>query len=438
MKSFEKNIEVAVFNPLVLEVVCAGNSTPTISWIKDKLPLVDSERIKLSSEALPGEQMLHRLVIDSSLNEDEGNYIAKVKNPLGELTAQTKVDILFAPKFVKELAAEYMVKEHEVAKFMAEISANPKAEITWCKKVDNEDTARLSTNEKFKLEEQKNNALLTMKDALLKDSGVYVCTARNKIGEATTETKLNVCVPPKFFKQPDTNTEVEITKEYSTSCVIRGFPIPDIKFVEAESQKVLVALDDGLVDVKSNVISDTEVECFLTIRSVTLDTPVTYECVATNIVGEVKCKFEMKLIKKPDFVKKPDEVISLQLNKDIVLECGVSAAPNAAISWWKDGKKLSASKRLLITELKEDTPKSKVNIHKAYSLRILSATKEDSGVYEVVAVNKLGEERCSSTLTIEYAPLIVKDLKAKEKAVEDNSFTYAISVKGCPKPNINW
>ena len=96
---------------------------------------------------------------------------------------------------------------------------------------------------------------------------------------------------------------------------------------------------------------------------------------------------------------------------------------------------MAASKRVLITETKPATP---VNYQKSYSLKILSATKEDSGVYEIVAINKLGEVRCSSELTIEFAPVITKDLKPKEKATEDSAFKYEVSAKGCPKPQVKW
>lgn len=428
-------MEAEANGPLVLELICTGNPTPSITWTKDRKPVADSESTVLSSQAIEGtNQTSYKLTVASSKSEDGGAYVAKVKNFLGEASAQTKVDILYKPVFVKELVTELNVKENDTFKFQSEVDAYPKAEITWYKKVDSEET-KIVNDAKFKAEELKNNANLTIKGALLKDTAVYIVKAKNKIGEVQSESKFNVCVPPKFLKAADASTEVEIGKDFTVSGVVRGLPLPEIKFLDTATGQALAATEDGSVDIKTTSTSETEVEFTLLIKSITESTSMNYECIATNTVGECKSKVDIKMTKPPQFVTKPEEVISLTLGKDVLLTCTVSSAPNATVSWFKDGKKLSASKRILITEIKEPvvTPNQK-----SYSLKIVSATKEDSGSYSVTAVNKLGDATAPSDLTIEYAPIITKDLKPKEKTSEDSSFKYEISVKGCPKPKITW
>lgn len=434
VKAFDKVIETEENTPLVLEVTVTGNTQPKVTWVKDRKTLEESDQLKITSEALSNNQVLHRLTIASALNTDAGAYTAKAKNPLGEVSCATKVEILYKPVFTKELAPEISVKEHDTVKFTTEVNANPKADISWYKKTESEEV-KITNDAKFKADEQKLTANLTLKDALLKDAETYVVIAKNKCGESRCECKLSIGVPPKFFKTPDASTEVEIGNGFTTSCVLRGLPLPDIKFVNNEDKSEVQATEDGSVEIKSNKIGDTEVEFTLSIKAVGETTPTSMECVAFNSIGKAASKVEIKKTRKPVLVKKPEEVMSLQIGKDVVLECTVLAAPNATISWFKDSKKLSASKRLLIAEVKEATP---VANQKTYSFKIISATKEDSGVYEVVAVNKLGEARASSDLTIEFAPIITKDLKPKEKAVEDNTFKYEVSAKGCPKPTIAW
>jgi len=411
-------------------VLCTGNPLPSIAWTKDRRPLDESDSVQLTTETLADtKQVLHRLSFTAVSSADAGAYTAKVKNALGEASASGKLEVLYKPVFVRALAPETNVKEKDLVKFSTEVQANPKADIAWYKKTS-EGEVKISNDAKFKADEQKAVSNLTLKDALLTDAVTYVCVARNKVGECRSETKLNICVPPKFFRVPEASSEVEINSDLTVSCVVRGLPVPQIKFIDMRTKEELVVSDETGVEVKSSSVGETEVEFTLSLKAVHPDrTPGSIECVAWNPAGEAKAKMEVKVLRKPEFVKRPDEVISLQLGKDVALECSVVAAPNATLAWFKDGKKLSASKRVLIGEDKQA---------KTYFCRLVAAVKEDSGVYEVVATNKLGECRASSDLTIEYAPVITKDLKAKEKASEDSVFRYEVSAKGCPKPSVAW
>ncbi len=138
IKSFDKQVEAQAENPLVLEVICTGNPLPTISWTKERKAVEEDENLKLTSEILAGGQVLHRLTSFACSSSDAGNYAVEAKNPLGKATAATKVDILHKPLFKKELSDMY-VKEKDTVKLTAEIEANPKAEVTWLKKIDTEE-----------------------------------------------------------------------------------------------------------------------------------------------------------------------------------------------------------------------------------------------------------------------------------------------------------
>jgi len=434
VKAFNPVEEATAETPVCLELLCTGNPLPTIAWTKDRKPLEKLDNINLTSEVLnDSKQIVHRLTISSVTSGDAGVYSAKIKNTLGEATANGKLEVLYKPVFVKELAAETFIKEKDLVKLTTDIQANPKAEVTWYKKTNDtteSSETKITNDAKLKADEQKTVNNLTIKDALLTDAVTYICVAKNKVGESRTQTKLNICVPPKFLRVPEANNEIEINKDLTAVCVVRGLPVPLIKFIDLKTKEELAADEETGVEVKSIPVGDTEVEFTLNLRGVNTEkTPASLECIAFNSVGEAKAKMEIKVIRKPEFVVRPAEVISLQIGKDVLLECSVVASPNATFSWFKDGKKLSASKRVITGEDKQ----TKTNF-----CRIVSAVKEDSGSYEVVATNKLGECRASSDLTIEYAPIITKDLKAKEKALEDQTFKYEVSAKGCPKPTVAW
>lgn len=374
---------------------------------------------------------LFQLIIKNCKLEDSGQYIAKIKNSMGEATTQTKFNVLYGPKFVKNLNNEYLVKEHDTAKISAEIVANPKADVSWAKEINN-DIVPISQNERIKLEQQQNISSLILKDSQLSDSGEYMCIAKNKINEVQSKTKLMVAIPPAFKLQPESNKEVELDQNIDIKCVVRGLPLPKLKLIDTKNQIEKISKDDEII-IQESVLSETEIEYTFTFVSIKPDSPSSYECKAINQIGEATSKFSLNIIRKPEFIKKLDELISLQEKSEIILNAVVFASPDATISWFKDNNKLSASKRIQIID-----DKSKIQGPKSYSLKIPAPTKEDAGSYEIVAINKLGEARCASIVNIEFGPIIVKDLKSQEKGIDGKEFIFECSFKANPKPEIKW
>jgi hemicentin len=401
--------------------------------IKDKIQIAETdERIKLTSVTNETNDFTYNLTIENCNRDDAGSYTAKLKNPLGEITTQTKLNVLYAPKFNKQLNDETNIKEKDTTKLTAEVVANPKPDIIWSKQMG-ETTEEITANDRFKIEAAQNNVSLTIKEPLLDDSATYMCTAKNKIGEAITKTKLNVSMIPKFTQTPDANKEVIVGEDVELKCVAKGFPLPLLQFINVED-KTLIESVENKNEIKTTNISDQEVEYILLIKSIDINSYNRFECKATNIAGEAKCTFNLNITSKPEFTKKPDEFLNLTQNSDLLVECAVLANPDAKLTWSKDGTKINPSKRILITEIKGE----KGVKEKTYSMKILAAVKEDAGTYEIVATNKLGEAQCATTVVVEYPPIIVKDLKPKEKAVEGNSFEFECTIRGNPKPDITW
>ena len=428
----EANIEIVENKVCTLEFVASGIPLPTVQWIKDKVILVENERIVLQIEAIP-DRATYRLIIQNCKTEDSGQYTAKIKNILGEATTQTKLNVLYGPKFVKSLLPEYNIKEHEGTKLTTEVIANPKADISWFKRESAENIGEpLRTSDKFKVEAQQNTNSLSLKDTLITDAGDYICMAKNIINEAVSLAKISVGVPPKFLQPPEIVKEVEMGADTRFKCTIRSNPLPQVQFIKLTDQTA-VSNECESFSIQSIQLNDYEVEYIFSVKAVSPTTCTTFECKASNVAGDVNAKFGMNVIHKPEFFKTPDECINLIESKEIIINCQVLAWPDATLAWFKDGVKINQSKRIQFID-----DKSKTQGVKSYSMKILSANKEDAGSYEIVATNKLGEVRCGFRVLIEYAPIIVKDLKAKEKCVEDSSFVFECAVKGFPKPEIKW
>ncbi len=394
--------------------------------------------MKITAEATESNLTTFKLTTDFCKSEDSGQYIAKVKNLLGEATTQAKLNVLFGPKFLNELPAELNVKEHDTTKLATEIIANPKAEISWFKKeVNGENGEPLKTGDKFKIDSQQvpgslqTNLALSVKDSLLSDSGEYFCIAKNAISEAGSLSKVNVAIPPNFIQAPEPSKEVEIGQDLQFKCVLKAFPAAQVQFVQ--NQKVLESSEEGPFVIQANQLNETDVEYTFTVRSVPADAAPDFLCKATNAGGDATAKFSLCIIRKPEFIKKPDECVNLVEGKEILVDVQVQAWPDATLAWFKDGVKIAPSKRIQFVD-----EKPKVQGMKAYSMKFVAANKDDAGSYEIVATNKLGEARCSFNVLCDYAPVISKDLKAKEKAIENSQFVFECTVKGFPVPEITW
>lgn len=399
--------------------------------MKEKNKLEENEHYKIQVDYNDSNEIIYKLTIINCKKEDVGQYIAKVKNPLGEVTTQSKLNILYGPTFLKELATEYLVKEHEVTKMTVEITGNPKPEVTWAKEVNSELLPISIPDDRIKIEQQQNLYSLTIKDSLLKDACDYICVAKNTISEVSSKAKVNITIPPKFLVQPESNKEVELGQNIELKCTLRGFPLPEIKLFDSKNQEK-ISKEDELV-ISSNILNETEVEYIFSFISINSDTSSSYECKATNKAGEVNVKFNLNILRKPEFIKQPDELIRLLENSELLLSVIVFASPDATIAWFKDSNKLSASKRIQLVD-----DKSKTAGPKTFSLKIPSANKDDVGLYEMVATNKLGEARVKSTVTVEFGPVIVKDLKAKERGTEGKEFAFEAIIKAIPQPEVKW
>ncbi len=343
---------------------------------------------------------------------------------------------MYGPKFIKELEKEYNTKEHDQTKLIAEIDANPKPEINWYKKSeDNATDMVLKSNDKLKLESQPNLASALIKDILMQDAGIYVCAAKNKISEAVSIANLNVFMPPKFIKSPEASTEIELGASIEFKFIIKSYPSAALKFISSSDQSLIESSDDGQYTISSSKTNDYEDEYTFKLSSVTPETPISFECKASNTVGEALSKFSLNVTRKPEFITKPlDEIILIE-SKETLIECSVLASPEATLTWIKDGVKLAQNKRIQFIEDKSSKyPKSK-----SHTMKILSASKDDFGTYEIIASNKLGEASCTFKTLVEYPPQVIKDLRAKEKCVdEDDTFLYECTIKGSPKPQIKW
>lgn len=127
----------------------------------------------------------------------------------------------------------------------------------------------------------------------------------------------------------------------------------------------------------------------LLIKSLELSDQGVYLCKASNSVGTATFNTELRVIKKPNFVKIL-EPVSAAVNDPLRLECQVDEDIGVAITWTRDGKKvhqsmdckLSFEDKMAMVEI----PKSKL---------------KDSGKYVCMATNEAGSSSCEAMVSVQ-------------------------------------
>ncbi len=397
--------------------------------IKDKQIISENENTLISVNNSILDHNIFKLQIKNF--DTEGIITCKIKNIFGEVSSQTKVNVLKGPIFLKRPDTEYNLKLHDVAKLFVEVNGVPKPDICWFKMKDSQ-YELIVDNEKYKIDNQKQLNYLTIKDLSLDDTLNYMCSAKNSISEATTETHLKVFIEPEFLLYPQSITDAKIGENLELNFKVMGFPLPEITLLDKLEQRIIEYNSDPNYEILIENISTTEKDFKIVIKSVSVCTIHSYECIAKNTIGHCKIMFDISILKRPEFISLPTKNLNLVQNSDILIESKVSSNPDASITWFKDDSEIISSKKILISETKFK------NFEKLLSLKISGANKDDSGSYMIVAKNKIGEEKCSTNVLVEYAPIIIKDLKKKEKISEESSFRFECIITGNPIPDVKW
>ncbi|KAK1166192.1 hypothetical protein AOXY_G12747, partial [Acipenser oxyrinchus oxyrinchus] len=183
---------------------------------------------------------------------------------------------------------------------------------------------------------------------------------------------------PVFVTRPEPMTSY-VGKPARFQCAVTGSPPMNIVWQKAG----LDISSDG-----NYKISTDKKKNILEIPSLQLDNKGIYSCKATNAFGTDICSCELRVIDKPQFVKKL-EPLPVAVGHIIRLECQVDEDTGVCITWSRDGKKLHLSMDYKITF------EEKVAV-----LEIPNAKLKDSGNYVCTASNDAGSSTCSASVTV--------------------------------------
>lgn len=244
------------------------------------------------------------------------------------------------------------------------------------------------------------------------DEGVYVCVARNYLGEAVSRNaSLEVAILRDDFRQAPSDVVVAAGEPAVMECLPpRGHPEPTISW-------------------KKNNIKVTDKEERITIRGGKLMISNTrksdagmYVCVGTNMVGERDSDpAELVVFERPVFVRRPVNQVVLS-DETVDFMCEVQGDPTPTARWRKEEGEL---------------PRGRFEIRSDNRLQITQVRAEDEGTYTCLAENSVGKAEVSGTLQVHVPPQIV--IRPRDQIVaQGRTVTFLCVTKGNPPPAVFW
>ncbi|XP_076876579.1 roundabout homolog 3 isoform X2 [Brachyhypopomus gauderio] len=244
------------------------------------------------------------------------------------------------------------------------------------------------------------------------DEGVYVCVARNYLGEAVSRNaSLEVAILRDDFRQTPSDVVVAAGEPAVMECVPpRGHPEPTISWkrnnVKVNDRDERITIRGGKLMISNTRKSDAGM----------------YVCVGTNMVGEKDSDpAELVVFERPMFVRRPVNQVVLA-DDTVDFQCEVQGDPAPTVRWRRE---------------EGEMPRGRSEIRSDNSLRLTQVRAEDEGTYTCVSENSVGKAEASGTLQVHVPPQIV--VRPRDQiAAPGRTVTFLCGTKGNPPPAVFW
>ncbi|XP_047463148.1 roundabout homolog 3 isoform X2 [Mugil cephalus] len=248
------------------------------------------------------------------------------------------------------------------------------------------------------------------------DEGVYVCVARNYLGEAVSRNaSLEVAILRDDFRQTPSDVVVAAGEPAVMECIPpRGHPEPTISWkrnnIRVNDRDERITIRGGKLMISNTRKSDAGM----------------YVCVGTNMVGEKDSDpAELVVFERPVFIKQP--VNQVVLAEDMVdFFCEVHGDPTPTVRWRREEGEL---------------PRGRSEIRSDNSLRLTQVRAEDEGTYTCVSENSVGKAEASGTLQVHVGPSLPPQIVVRPRdqiTAPGRTVTFLCGTKGNPPPAVFW
>ncbi|XP_019490993.1 PREDICTED: hemicentin-1 [Hipposideros armiger] len=420
-----EDVKVKEKQSVTLTCEVSGNPMPEITWHKDGQLLQEDDTHHIMSSG-------RFLQITNAQVSHTGRYTCLASNPAGDKSKSFSLNVLVSPTISgvdsDGSPEDIIVILNSPTSLVCEAYSYPPATITWFK-----DGTPLESNRNIRI--LPGGRTLQILNAQEDNAGRYSCVATNEAGEMIKHYEVKVYIPPIINKGDllgpglsPKEVKIKVNTTLTLECEAYAIPSASLSWYKdgqplTSDDHVTIAANGHTLQIKEAQISDTG----------------RYTCVASNVAGEDELDFDVNIQVPPSFQKlwemgnmldigRSGEAKDVIINNPISLSCETNAAPPPTLTWYKDGRPLTSSDRVLIL------PGGRV-------LQIPRAKVEDAGRYTCVAVNEAGEASLQYDVRVLLPPVIKganNDLPEEVTVLVNKSVLMECLSTGSPAPRSSW
>ncbi|XP_032292781.1 cell adhesion molecule Dscam1 isoform X29 [Drosophila virilis] len=340
----------------------------------------------------------HRLTGETRLSATKGRLV--ITEPVGSV----------APKVDMHDKMDFAIKSSNTSlNLFCKAQGYPMPAFRWYKFI--EGTTRKQAvvlNDRVK----QVSGTLIIKDAVVEDSGKYLCVVNNSVGGESVETVLTVTAPLSAKIDPPTQT-IDFGRPAVFTCQYTGNPIKTVSWMK-----------DGKAIGHSEPV--------LRIESVKKEDKGMYQCFVRNDQESAEASAELKLGGRfdPPVIRQAFQEETMEPGPSVFLKCVAGGNPTPEISWELDGKKIANNDRYQVGQYVT------VNGDVVSYLNITSVHANDGGLYKCIAKSKVGVAEHSAKLNVYGLPYIRQ--MEKKAIVAGETLIVTCPVAGYPIDSIVW
>ncbi|XP_071994900.1 cell adhesion molecule DSCAM isoform X6 [Engystomops pustulosus] len=403
-----RKVKTSVGSQVTLSCSLSGTDDPDITWYRNGDIINAGSNVRITG--------INRetLIMDAMAKSDNGAYQCFIRKD--RMSAQDYVLVVLedgTPK-INSAFSEKVVTAGEAVSLMCNVKGTPLPTITWT--LDDEPIIKNGNHRISQLITSDGNVVsyLNITNTVVRDGGVYRCTANNSAGVVLYQARINVRGPASI--RPMKNITAIAGRDTYIHCRVIGYPYYSIKWYKNSN---LIPFNHRQVAFENNgTLKLTDVQKDVDEGEYTCNVLVQPQLSTSQSVHVT--------VKVPPYIQ-PFESQRFSIGQRVFIPCVVvSGDLPITITWQKDGRPIPASLGVTID-----------NIDFTSSLRISNLSLMHNGNYTCIARNDAAAVEHQSQLIVRVPPRFVV-----QPTDQDGIFRKAVilncSAEGYPVPTIVW